>query len=120
MIRIALPALAAVVALAALLAGVVAFSAMHANRLAADRQQALVKTVIQKSILAIGHDQESVTIWDDAVRRVAEPRPDPQWMDDNIGIWVHNYYGHDDVFVVDPAGRAIYAMDDGKRAATAS
>ena len=120
LIRIALPALAAVVALAALLAGVVAFSAMHANGLAADRQQALVKTVIQKSILAIGHEQESVTIWDDAVRRVAEPRPDPQWMDDNLGIWVHGYYGHDDVFVVDPAGRAIYAMQDGKRAATAS
>jgi diguanylate cyclase (GGDEF)-like protein len=116
MIRIALPALAAVVALAALLVGVVGFSAMHANEIAADRQQALVKTVIRKSIAAIGHDQESVTIWDDAVRRVAQPHPDPQWLDDNIGIWVHDYYGHDDVYVVDPSGRAIYAMDDGKRA----
>lgn len=117
-IRVAVPALAILVALAVLLITVVTLSANQANRLAGERQRALADTVIKRSIEQVPHDQEAVTIWDQAVREVRKPLLDLKWLDGNLGIWFYTYYGHDEVFVVDPRGRAIYAMDDGKRAET--
>ncbi|CAN5621081.1 EAL domain-containing protein [soil metagenome] len=115
-IRVALPALAILVALAALLITVVTLSADQANQLAGKRQRALADTVIKGSIAQVPHDQEGATIWEEAVREVRKPRLNLKWLDGNLGIWFHSYYGHDEVFVVDPHGNAIYAMDEGKRA----
>jgi diguanylate cyclase (GGDEF)-like protein len=117
--RIALPALAVIVALAALLAAVVLLSATQANGLAAERQHSLVETVLKQSMARIAHDQEAVTVWDEAVRQVRATKPSPVWMDANLGVWLYSYYGHDEAFIVDDADRPIYAMDDGRRVAPA-
>lgn len=113
--RVALPAIAAVATLAIALTTVVLLSASQANKLAGDRQQALIETVLQQRSAAIAHDQEGVTIWDEALRHVTAPHPDFKWLDDNLGVWLHSYYGHDEAYVLDASGEPIYAMRDGKR-----
>lgn len=113
--RIAVPALAAIVVMAGLLALVVMLSASQANELAAERQQRLVSAIVKQSIARIAHDQDAVTVWDDSVRHVLAPKPDQAWLDGNLGIWLHGYNGHDEVFIVDAHDRPIYAMQDGRR-----
>src|SRR5690606_12345326 len=63
----------------------------------------------------VAHDQEGVTVWDDTLRKLQEPRLDAEWMDQNLGIWLHDYYGHDAVYLVSPANEPIYTMRDGRR-----
>jgi diguanylate cyclase (GGDEF)-like protein len=101
--------------MAVMIAVLILFSARQADSLAAERQQQLIATVLQQSIARTAHDQESTTVWEDAVRQVEAPRPDATWLDANLGVWLHTYYGHDEVFIVSPQGRPIYGMRNGYR-----
>lgn len=113
--RVAMPALAAVFVLAGILAAVMLLSAGQANQLAAGRQELLAGTVLKQSMAQVAHDQEAVTVWDDAVQEVRRLSPDPNWLDANLGIWLHTYYRHDEAYIIDGEDRPIYAMEAGKR-----
>ena len=117
--RVALPAFAILLALATLLATVVLLSATQANQVAADRQEGLVTTIIKQSVADVAHDQEGVTIWEDAVLQLQKPVLDLSWLDGNLGVWLYTYYGHDEAFILNSADEPVYAMDDGKRATPA-
>lgn len=58
----------------------VRWSAQQSDALAVKRQQHLVELVISKMQGSIAHDQESATVWDDAVRKVSQEW-DPRWVD---------------------------------------
>ncbi|MDB5705251.1 MAG: diguanylate cyclase [Sphingomonas bacterium] len=103
--------------MAGLLALVVFLSASQANQLAAERQERMVAAALKLSAVQIAHDQEAVTIWDDAVRQMLRPAPDPVWLDANLGIWLHTYNKHDEAFVIDGHDRPVYAMRNGRRVA---
>jgi diguanylate cyclase (GGDEF)-like protein len=113
--RVALPALAAVFVLSGVLAAVMWLSARQANHLAAERQQALVTTVLKQSMAHVAHDQEAVTVWDEAVEKVRDPEPDLAWLDANLGVWLHTYYEHDEAYIIDGSDRPTYAMRGGRR-----
>ncbi len=116
-VRIISPTLAVVVVLTALITGLMLLSARQADSLAMRRQQQLVATVLKQSIQRTAHDQEVSTIWDDAVREVHRPVLDLEWIDANLGVWLHTYYGHDEAFIIAPDGRPIYGMRGGRRVA---
>lgn len=79
---------------------------------AVDRQTALVQRALNEAVSDIGHQQQSVTVWDEAV---AKTRADDQrWMADNLGEWMHSFFGHDEVYVIDEHDNPIYAMEAGK------
>ena len=46
----------------------------------------------------------------------SRPALDLDWLDQNLGIWMHSYFGHDRAYVLDASNNAFYAMIDGKRA----
>ena len=77
------------------------------------RQTDLARHVIATQLAQIPHDQESITIWDDSIVHTSQ-HFDRAWVDQNIGIWMWDFFGHDDVVIVDAANRPIYAMDEGK------
>ena len=79
------------------------------------REHNLAEHVIAEKIAALPHDQESVAIWDDSVVNTAL-NFDPAWVHENLGRWMHDYFGHDRTAVLDPANRPIYVMDAGRRA----
>lgn len=113
--RVALPAVAAVFVLAGVLAAVMLLSAREANHLAADRQQALATSVLKQSMAQVAHDQEAVTVWDEAVEKARDPQQDLPWLDANLGVWLHTYYNHDEAYIIDGSDQATYAMRSGKR-----
>ncbi|MFC3164655.1 putative bifunctional diguanylate cyclase/phosphodiesterase [Ciceribacter thiooxidans] len=80
------------------------------------RQVPIAEHVISQLRSRVAHDQESSTVWDEAVETVRKP-PSPErdeWIDGNLGSWMISYFGHDAAFVLDPADRPIYAYVDDK------
>jgi diguanylate cyclase (GGDEF)-like protein len=108
---------AVAVATAALAVGaMLLWSTSAADRLSFERQHRLANILIEQSVATVAHDQEGFTVWDDSVRQLARSSHDLEWLDNNLGIWVHDYYGHDATYVLDPNDRPVYAMIDGRRA----
>ncbi|HEY0630182.1 MAG TPA: EAL domain-containing protein [Sphingomicrobium sp.] len=95
--------------------GILHFSTSRSDALALERQTKLVSFVLNQSIAAIANDQEASTYWDDAVIRTRERPLDMEWLDNNLGVWFHTYYKHDETYLLDSANRPIYAMQNGVR-----
>jgi diguanylate cyclase (GGDEF)-like protein len=103
-------------ALAFIVAGVCAIvlrSSHQADKFAIDRQEKLVSTVVSNMQTEVARDQESVTVWDEAVTHVKLPNNE-KWLNSNLGEWMHSYFGHDAVFVLDSTTRPIFAFANGK------
>lgn len=81
-----------------------------------DRQVRTAVHAIDNSLGQLAHDQEVVAIWDDPVIQLRSGSPDWQWFDDNVAVWLHDLFGHNEVYILDAADRSIYAMIEGKRA----
>ncbi len=75
-----------------------------------ERQERLVTLIISNLRASIAYDQESVTVWDDSVVQVRRGEAASDWLDVNLGSWMHTYFGHDGAYVLDPANRPIYAF----------
>lgn len=110
------PVILAAIVLTALVATLIIWSTHHSDRIAIVRQQALISNVIEQGIVTIAHDQEAATVWDEADTRVRARPLDLAWLDNNLGIWMFEYYGHDRVYILDDSGNPIYAMVNGARA----
>nr|OAP92749.1 diguanylate cyclase [Rhizobium leguminosarum] len=89
-----------------LVLGSLYWSAAQMDVAAGRRQQDLVTLIVSNMRAAIAHDQESVTVWDDAVAKTAER--DADWLETNLGSWMHTYFQHDAAFVVAPDDTDIY------------
>lgn len=110
-----MPSLLALALVAGALASVALFAADQANELSGQRQQALIRASLSERAARIGYEQESITVWNESLRQASAAKPDFTWFDDNLGIWLHDYYGHDEAYVLRPDGRPFYAMRDGSR-----
>lgn len=109
------PVIIAAIVLTALVGSLILWSTHYSDRIAVARQEALIANVIRQGIETIAHDQEASTVWNDAYRAIRKRPLDLNWMDDNLGIWMFEYYGHDRIYVLDDVGSPIYAMVNGAR-----
>lgn len=106
---------AATVAFTILLLGSTLYlSATQSDQLSRERLHQVVQYALRKSIEKVPYDQESVAIWDDAVKNVRE-KFDAKWVDINLGVWMFDYFKHDRSYVLDGENSVLYAMADGKR-----
>ena len=112
------PIVIAVAAVGFVISALLFWSAVQVDDATASREKNILMGAVHRSVLRIGKDQEASTVWDDAVEHVISP--DAEWLDANLGIWMHSYYGHDETFVLDAHDQPIYAMIGGKRAAPES
>jgi len=110
--RVLLPIAAAGAASAILVSAVLILATRQSDRIAWERQSKLVSHVLSDQVARISHDQQSVTIWDDAVINT-QVRYDPEWVDINLGSWMHDYFGHDELFILNHADKPIYASIEG-------
>jgi diguanylate cyclase (GGDEF)-like protein len=109
------PTIAAVVLVGSLVAAVLHLSTTGSDEVALHRQTKLVTVALHQAFASQRKDQEASTNWDDAVRRVRERPLDLDWLDQNLGVWFHSYYKHDETYVLDGQDRPVYAMRDGRR-----
>ncbi|AMY04056.1 EAL domain-containing protein [Mesorhizobium ciceri] len=116
--RTALPIIVVTLLVATLTTGLLLWSATQSDGVAVSRQKSLVALIISKLESGIAHDQESVTVWDDAVSALRSQ--DAKWVDTNLGTWMHTYFGHDEVYILDPKDAPVYAFADGSAVDPAS
>jgi len=98
-----------------LVAGLLLWSGIEVDRIARQRDETIVDTVIAGSFERVAHAQESSTVWDDAVIHVRQRPLDNAWLDLNVGVWFDEYAGIDEVYIIDPDGHPLYAMREGRR-----
>ena len=113
--RVLLPILVAGVATIVLVAGVLFLATRESDYVSSERQGRLVQHVLAESFAKITHDQESATIWDESILHTRGDL-DFDWLDNNLGIWLYDYFGHDRTYVLDQNNKPIYGMMDGARA----
>jgi diguanylate cyclase (GGDEF)-like protein len=101
-----------VVTIAATLAFVL-WTAHQVDQDSLDRQTAMVRHVIALQLGRIPHDQQSITIWDDSITHT-KLSFDPSWISSNLGVWMYDFFGHNEVIIVDEKNRPIYDMAAGK------
>jgi diguanylate cyclase (GGDEF)-like protein len=59
--------------------------------------------------------QETVAVWDDSAAELAKESPDPVWLQDNISLWLHNMFGHDEVFILGGDDEPVHALSAARR-----
>lgn len=113
--RFTVPIVAAALCMLALILGMLQWSGREVDRIARDRDRAVVSLVLAQGVERLAHVQESSTVWDAAVRQVHKVPLDMAWLDLNLGIWFEDYAGIDEVFILDAHDRPVYAMREGRR-----
>ena len=94
-----------------LVAGVAWLAAAKVDDLSLARERELVSHSIQAVIAALPREQSSVTIWDDAV--IETGLDNHQWMSENFGSWLHDYFGMNRSYILAPDGKLRFSMHDG-------
>ena len=107
------PIFAAVVATGLIVGELLYWSTVQVDLASASREEQVLSAAVTRSAQRIAKDQEASTVWDDAVMHVRTP--DPEWLDANLGVWMHTYYGHDRTYVLSGDDKPVYAMEDGDR-----
>ena len=91
------------------LIGAVTMSAVQrVDGMAAASQLRLLQSSIQEDLEKVPYDQESVAIWDDAIQH-ARTEKNVDWLENNIGSWLAEYFKHDDIAVLNESGAVIYS-----------
>jgi len=114
-----LPSAGAVLLLALMVGAVLHFATAGSDDAAEQRQVRIATMAVASAVVAVRKDQEASTYWDDAVRQVRHRPLDLAWIDQNLGIWFHSYYKHDETYLLDAEEHPIYAMRNGRRASLA-
>jgi len=90
----------------------VLWSTQDIDRLSDAHESALASGALQKTIESVPRNQQSVTIWDDAIQNT-KFGVNKDWLDNNLGIWMSSFFGFDQVFVVNDKNLPIYSMNKG-------
>jgi diguanylate cyclase (GGDEF)-like protein len=75
------------------------------------RQETFVSKWVTEQLKVVPEEQRVITIWDDAVVKARER--DQLWLEENVGVWNFDFFGHDRAYVVAANGETIYAMEHG-------
>lgn len=115
----------AILGMAVLTAGTFAFlvwSTVKIDTVSVARQSEMARHVIGRFRYQIAHDQESATVWDDAVINVREYLDSEKmdWIHTNLGEWMQTYFGHDAAYVLNPQDEPLYVYVDGSAAQPAA
>lgn len=110
----ALPALVGFLLIFLGATALLAWSALGVDHIVVARETRLFDAAVSRLKIQIPRDQESVTIWDDVLEHLAVDSPEATaWLDENIITWMAEYFDHDEIYVLDGNGRALFSYRDG-------
>jgi diguanylate cyclase (GGDEF)-like protein len=90
------------------------WSTRQSDRISVERQVRMAEQAIQISIDDLALQQETVAIWDVPAKELTRRRPNLVELHDNMGLWLHNIFAHDEVFVLDGRDRPVQSSVEGK------
>lgn len=77
------------------------------------RETRAVRMGLEEWLDRIPVEQDTSAIWTDSVIHLRAG--DDDWIAENLGEWVSEYFGHDRVYLIDPDNRALRAVQNGER-----
>jgi diguanylate cyclase (GGDEF)-like protein len=89
----------------------IVWSTAKSDERALERQTRLVSHILEQQQRAVGLELLEVTVWDEAVESVRAR--DIDWIDESLGAYFYDLFGHNRIYVLDPEMDAVYAMRDG-------
>ncbi|WP_159591545.1 putative bifunctional diguanylate cyclase/phosphodiesterase [Chelativorans xinjiangense] len=107
--KIVIPVFAIAAAVSVAVAGILMWSSVEADNVALERQEGLVGLVVSQMQATVAYNQESVTVWDDALNAVRDGS-DLEWIDYNMGSWMHTYFGHDAAYILNSTDGLVAAF----------
>lgn len=112
------PTVVLLLVMAALATGFVMWSLAGVDSRSLHRETRLVARAVERQIEEIPRIQQTVALWDDAYIQT-HTVGDQQWLDNNLGVWLHDFYGFDGVAILSDRDQPIYTMADGAAPAPA-
>ncbi|MGH6735913.1 MAG: putative bifunctional diguanylate cyclase/phosphodiesterase [Methyloceanibacter sp.] len=98
------------------LLAIIAYVGWTANQSAVERERTLLENALNQSIAGVLNEQKSVAWWDDAVIKITDEAMDDEFVDANFGIFLTETYAHDEVYIINPKSKPLYAWRDAERA----
>ncbi|MEQ6250363.1 ATP-binding protein [Sulfitobacter sp. HNIBRBA3233] len=71
------------------------------------REERFAERHLAAAIAVIPQQQRSATVWDEAI--VNTVARNQKWMDENLGVWMQEYFGHNENYVLDQTNAPIFA-----------
>jgi GGDEF domain-containing protein/sensor domain CHASE-containing protein len=102
----------------AVIVGAVSFGWWAADRIdsaSVDQQRRALSIGLQEVADRIPVEQDSSAVWDDAVLNVRADND--AWLAENLAEWVSEYFGHDEVYILDSTDRATRSVLAGQHVA---
>jgi len=90
---------------------VVAWTTGRNDAEALSRQTTLVSHILSDERNLIVAEQEEVAVWNHAHRAVQGP--DMRFINENLGVGLYEFFGHDRAYLLNPRLKPIYAMRSG-------
>ncbi len=78
-----------------------------ADEASLSRQERFAARHLAEAIAVIPQQQRSSTVWDEAIENTIAR--DVEWLDDNLGFWMQDYFGHNESYILDQTGAPIFA-----------
>lgn len=100
-------------AVAALFGGLLVLGSIQ-NRMEAEREVSMAGAAVAGKIDFLRRLSMDYSVWDEAARRLLFEL-DLKWADDEIGHYLFEQNGQEASFIVDAAGRPLYAAIEGRR-----
>lgn len=100
-------------AVSALVLGLTFYTGKLMDDNAISRQRALVDNALTSRLERGVGELRSVAWWDDAVTYSSGPGFDQQWLEQEIGSYMHESYNHDRLIILDERNRPVYVYGDG-------
>ncbi len=91
------------------------WAAKHSNHEAVLQQENIIKTAFSQSMTEHQRQLHSLTNWPPFSRILQQPQLDMRWLDDNVGHWLYQMFGHQDIFILNPQDRVVAGWQNGQR-----
>src|SRR5690606_467691 len=75
------------------------------------RETRAISRGLKEIVDRVSVDQETSTVWDESVINLRINNE--AWLAENLAEWISEYFGHDRVYILDPANRPIRSVHDG-------
>ncbi|WP_051660926.1 EAL domain-containing protein [Bosea sp. 117] len=85
----------------------IGYAGWSSNRSAIESERTLVSNAVNQSIARVLSEQKSVAWWDDSVQQI-DKELNPDWVDENIGLFLVETYGQDELYIVGSDGTIRY------------
>jgi diguanylate cyclase (GGDEF)-like protein len=85
----------------------------QSNANAAAQQQQIIKTSLSQSLEEMIKQHRSLALWQPLARQLIKNPQDSAWLNQNVGSWLSDMFGHQLVYILDGNHQPVYRWENG-------